>query len=97
MASKSSSSVGLLLIIPLVIATAVLYPAGRQWLSDRPDPSEHALASNAESIQVWVSKQSGLYYCPGTKQYGGIKPGGYMSQVDAVQTGYRPISRIPCR
>ena len=97
MARTSSSTVGLLLLIPLAIAIAVLYPAARQWMKDRPDPAEHTIAASARSMQVWVSKQSGFYYCPSSKQFGNVTPGLVMTQADAVQSGYQPISRIPCR
>ena len=47
--------------------------------------------------KVWIHAKSGFYYCPGTKAYGKLEPGTYMTEAEAVQRGYKPSSREGCR
>ncbi len=42
------------------------------------------------SVQVWISKGSGYYYCAGSPYYEKVQPGAFMSQGDALQSGYQP-------
>jgi hypothetical protein len=58
--------------------------------------AQFGLARRGE-IKVWVNTKSGFYYCPGTKAYGKLEPGSYMTEAKAVQNGYQPFSRQACR
>ena len=49
------------------------------------------------TVNVWVNPHTGFYYCPGTEFYGRIKPGRYLTQFDAIQSGYQPSLGQPCR
>lgn len=40
-------------------------------------------------VQVWTSKTSGYYYCTDDGYYRNVQPGAFMSQGDALQSGYR--------
>jgi hypothetical protein len=40
-------------------------------------------------VQVWTSKDSGYYYCTDDGYYKNVQPGTFMSQGDALQSGYR--------
>jgi len=42
-------------------------------------------------VQVWTSKTSGYYYCTDDGYYKNVQPGSFMSQADALQSGYRSI------
>lgn len=42
-------------------------------------------------VQVWTSKSSGYYYCTDDGFYKNVQPGSFMSQGDALQSGYRSI------
>ena len=41
-------------------------------------------------VLVWTSKTSGYYYCPDSPFYNMVKPGAFMAQRDALQSGYQP-------
>jgi hypothetical protein len=49
-----------------------------------------ALDGGHFGVQVWTSKTSGYYYCTDEPNYKSIRPGAYMSQRDALQSGYQP-------
>ena len=49
-----------------------------------------ALDEGHFDVQVWTSKTSGYYYCTDEPYYKSIRPGAYMSQRDALQSGYQP-------
>ena len=49
-----------------------------------------ALDEGHFGVQVWTSKPSGYYYCTDEPYYKSIRPGAYMSQRDALQSGYQP-------
>lgn len=42
-------------------------------------------------VQVWTSKTNGYYYCADDSFYKSVQPGTFMSQGDALQSGYRSI------
>ena len=48
-------------------------------------------------VKVWSYKKTGLYYCADSKLYGKVKPGAYMTQEKALESGYRPARQSPCR
>jgi hypothetical protein len=45
---------------------------------------------NHVGVQVWTSKGSGYYYCTDNRYYMGVQPGAFMTQRDALQSGYQP-------
>jgi len=48
-------------------------------------------------VKVWANKSTGLYYCAGAKSFGRTGVGRYMSQMEALQSGYRPVSEQYCQ
>ncbi len=42
------------------------------------------------AVQVWTSKRSGYYYCADSPFYKTLQPGSFMTQGDALQSGYQP-------
>ncbi len=87
------------MIILLVVALLIFSPALVKW---EPLTRLFSFQTKKQSVpkpdaKVWVNKQSGFYYCAGSGLYGKVQPGAYMSQGDAMQTGYRPIGNEPCR
>ena len=82
----------------LVVGLIAFYPALKQL------PSVEALLRVAPTakvqkpvIKVWVNKHSGLYYCPQSEFYGKVKPGFYVTQREALQSGYRSATREACQ
>jgi hypothetical protein len=47
--------------------------------------------------RVWANTKSGFYYCPGSRAYGKLRPGTFMTESDAVQSGYQPSLHQVCR
>ena len=63
----------------------------------KPESEVHkALSGGNPDIRVWVNTNSGTYHCPGTRWYGKTKEGGYMTQKEAQDKGYRPAANRPC-
>ncbi len=60
-------------------------------------PVEKTQRTGNPRSRVWANKRSGFYYCPHSKLYGKIKPGVYMSQTEALQSGYGPVLGEPCQ
>jgi len=87
------------IVMVLVVALLIFSPALVKWeplvrLFSLPSKKPPAARPGAK---VWVNKQSGFYHCPGTTLYGKVQPGVYMSQGEALQSGYRPIGHEPCQ
>lgn len=63
--------------------------------SDEPDPEsapiDNPIDDNHARVQVWTSKTNGYYYCTDDPFYKSVEPGTFMSQGDALQSGYRSI------
>ncbi len=82
----------------LIVALIAFYPALKQL-----SPVEELLRMpprarvQKPTIKVWVNKHSGLYYCPQSEFYGKVKPGFYVTQQEAVQSGYRPATPEACQ
>ena len=55
-----------------------------------------AAGASAQSINVWVNTNSGVYHCPGTRYYGATKAGQFMSEETARTAGFRPAYGQPC-
>jgi hypothetical protein len=47
------------------------------------------------SVRVWISKDSGTYYCLGSTLYG-LGSGSYVTQGDALTSGYQPALNEYC-
>jgi hypothetical protein len=45
--------------------------------------------------QVWVNTETGVYHREGSRFYGTTRRGKYMTQQDAIQTGYKPAPKGP--
>ncbi len=89
-----------LVAILLLVALVRFYPYLERGASLRgwgvPRVAKAQSASNRK-VKVWVNTRSGFYYCRGTRWYGKIKPGAYMTQDDALQRGYRSVSSEVCQ
>jgi hypothetical protein len=49
------------------------------------------------NITVWANTASGIYHCSGTRYYGKTEAGGFMTQKQAQDIGYRPAYGRICR
>jgi hypothetical protein len=58
-----------------------------------PDQSDAkpVIDEDQVGVQVWTSKSSGYYYCTDDAFYKTVQPGRFMTQADALQSGYRSI------
>jgi hypothetical protein len=54
------------------------------------DDTKKFLSPDEATVEVWVSKHSGYYYCTGAIEYGTTQPGDMMQQGEALQSGYQP-------
>ena len=52
--------------------------------------------ASAQSINVWVNANSGVYHCPGTRYYGATKAGQFMPEEAARTAGFRPAYGQAC-
>jgi N-acetylmuramoyl-L-alanine amidase len=87
------------IVILLLICTSIVLLAALHWqpleiLSSSPPKKRSAPRPD---VWVWANKQTGLYYCPDSKFYGGTETGMYMTQEQALQTGYRPAAQDYCQ
>ena len=82
----------------LAVALVVFFPVLKRWapLGDLVSPRVK-LNMPAGPVRIWVNKRSGLYYCSDSPFFGQIDPGMYMVQAEALQKGYRPAGKWPCR
>ena len=83
----------LLPVLLLVVSLGVIYSGlNLPFLSGMFQvPSKASGVKTA--VKIWASKRSGLYYCPDSKLYGKLTPGVYMSQGEAIKTGYQPAGK----
>ena len=87
----------LVFTILLLLISVIVFLAAVRW---EPLETLFAFASKNHrvprpDVRVWANKQRGHYYCPDSKLYGAI--GRYMSQEEALQTGYRPTAEAYCQ
>jgi len=55
------------------------------------------MASNDDKeITVWAISSSKTYHCPGSRWYGKTEEGKYMSECEAIRTGFRPAFGRDC-
>ncbi len=82
----------------LLIALFVFYPFLKrgEYVESLGQPQTQNVSA-ATTINVWVHRKTGLYYCPESKFYGKVRPGVYMTQEKALEAGYRPAAWEPCR
>jgi hypothetical protein len=58
---------------------------------EKPEPTtEIEIDQKHVGVQVWTSKSSGYYYCTDSSYYQTVQPGAFMTQRDALQSGYQP-------
>jgi hypothetical protein len=79
----------------LLISSPYLIRIAKQakWDQDHRDSS----MLQKPAMRVWVAKQVGFYYCPDSVLYGKAKPGAWMTQGQALETGYRSATGEFCR
>lgn len=83
----------LLLTAAFLIGIFVLsYFFANSW---RPRPQH--LADAQLKIRVWADKSAGVYYCPDSSLYGRTQSGQYMTQGEALQSGYSAALNEPCK
>ena len=68
--------------------------AYRKYVAKSPPLSEvRGLPFAPETIteeEVWVNTRSGKYFKPGSRYYGKTKEGKFMTEIDALDSGYLP-------
>jgi hypothetical protein len=84
-----------LMVAGLLVVVLVLSANSGFLRMFTPDPPEAPNNSRAD-LKVWVNKRSGFYYCPNSHAYGTLSPGIFMSQDQALQTGFQPAPHVPC-
>jgi PilZ domain len=47
-------------------------------------------------LPVWTVKQNGFYYCSDSRNFGKLEPGIWMTQGQALQSGYQPVTGSYC-
>ncbi len=62
-------------------------------LAEAPEPPEY---KGNPDTQVWVDRQTALYYFPGSDLYGKTVKGNFTSQRDAQLDQFQPASRKAC-
>ncbi len=65
-------------------------PAGRTT-----DEAANPPAPGGGHGQVWVNTETGIYHREGSRFYGTTRTGKYMTEQDAIQTGYKPAPKAP--
>ena len=82
----------------LLSALAIYYffVANGSW--KLPQGNRHKVLERAQlNMKVWADKQTGFYYCAGSRFYGHTQSGQYISQGEALQAGYTAAMNEPCR
>ncbi len=85
--------------VVVFLALKFFFPLETSWESIQRvlSAEQQREAISVPDTKVWANKQSGFYYCSDSAFYGKLRPGHYMAQGDALQTGYRPNSKEYCR
>ena len=86
--------IGSFLLLAFIIFSPLLERSGRVERVPLPKPET---VNATTTVRVWVYRKTGLYYCPDSTVYGKFKPGVYMTQEKALESGYRPAAQEPCR
>ncbi len=68
--------------------------AYQKYVAKSPPTSEvgepQLAAKSATENEVWVNTRSGKYFKPGSRYYGKTKRGKFMTELDALDSGYLP-------
>jgi hypothetical protein len=48
------------------------------------------IVEDQDRVQVWISRSNGYYYCADSRYYERLRPGAFMAQGKALQSGYQP-------
>jgi hypothetical protein len=68
--------------------------AYQKYVAKSPPASEvrepQLAAQSATENEVWVNTPSGKYFKPGSRYYGRTKVGKFMTELDALDSGYLP-------
>lgn len=89
-----------LLIAILLLLLSCIWSPGLvdQWtLADLLRQLRAPTTTAATKVMVWTYTNTGLYYCPDSRLCGKVKPGQYMTQEKAQESGYRPSGGDTCR
>ncbi len=93
---------------PTAAPTTAPTPASAPAPAQKPSPAQASApqssspaASRAQAPgggpgMVWVNTTSKVYHCSGTKSYGTMKNGKYLSEAEAKAEGDRPDHGKPC-
>jgi hypothetical protein len=82
----------------LAISLLLFSPAWFDWPSIPALVAKRTETRQRNSpVRVWINTRTGLFYCAGSAMYGEIRPGRYLTQTEALQSGYRPWSMKACR
>lgn len=80
----------------LLSAAIVFAPFGTTASVNANSLAAQEQGTPATQIRVWVNTASGVYHCPGTRWYGNIKKGRYMTQAEAKKAGHRAAYGKEC-
>jgi S1/P1 Nuclease len=72
-------------------------PIQAEQSSSSSDRAGKTLKAGDSSVRVWVNTKSGAYHCPDTRWYGNTKNGEYMSESEAMKSGYHPAGGKACQ
>ena len=81
---------------PIVGARVVGTTIGRRRSDTTAAMVGKANAPSGSSIRVWVNTSSRVYHCPNSQWYGATRRGMYMTESEALASGYRPAYRARC-
>ncbi len=70
---------------------SLLASLSKAFIGNDSDESKPQIDDDQMHVRVWTSKSSGYYYCTDDPYYKNAQPGAFMSQGDALQSGYRSI------
>ena len=93
------SDLSFLPILLLLLVAVLVLSASPDWepLTKLFRPELKKPTVMKPDVKVWANKSTGLYYCAGAKSFGRTGVGRYMSQMEALQSGYRPVSEQYCQ
>ena len=81
----------------VLLAGMMFFPPFQRWAKTEMLELTPPSVDAATVVRVWVYKKSGLYFCSESTFYGKLKPGFYMVQEKALQTGYQPALHKLCK
>ena len=91
---KTGGKLALLVFIFACAIPAIFLPRFRHFLQGLFPSAETVRMS--PPVVVWANRQTGNYYCEGSRLYG-KPPGGYMEQGEALTTGFQPALGRYCQ